>query len=486
MTYQHLERISCKDAGVPAEFIYRFLQECENNNIELHSVMMARHGKVFFEAFARPYGPEIPHYVHSMTKAFTNTAAGLAYTQGLLNLDDKVISFYPEHAPKEPTEYQKEMTVKDLITMRSGMDKDINGSEFRTIKTSWIARYFQQPVPYKPGTHFFYCSGNTFMTSAIVQKVTGMTAHDVINKYIVPELGMRPFTWTKSPEGICSGNSGISLCVEDIVKFGQLYLNHGEWNGKQIIAREWADRSLGLYDPVQRKEGDPLYNYHWMQYKSEDIYSAEGFLGQFCSLVPKLDMVIAITSATGAKAEIGADAILRDCIVEPMLKGAQESGDWEDMLERKRQYMNLMPRMLKIEDEPELNEARTYSAEENEDQISRIILKFDHDSVLFGMEDHRGLNWVDAGLREFKEGYTGITTNYLHHEMQSDHDHVFACAWWETQNVLKMEWRFAETAFCDFVTVTFEGDTIRFNRRVNVNSKALERPTVTAHLADNR
>ena len=143
MTYQHLERISCKDAGVPAEFIYRFLQECENNNIELHSVMMARHGKVFFEAFARPYGPEIPHYVHSMTKAFTNTAAGLAYTQGLLNLDDKVISFYPEHAPKEPTEYQKEMTVKDLITMRSGMDKDINGSEFRTIKTSWIARYFQ-------------------------------------------------------------------------------------------------------------------------------------------------------------------------------------------------------------------------------------------------------------------------------------------------------------------------------------------------------
>ena len=149
-----------------------------------------------------------------------------------------MISFYPEHAPKEPTEYQKEMTVRDLITMRSGMDKDINGSEFRTIKTSWIERYFQQPVPYKPGTHYFYCSGNTFMTSAIVQKVTGKTAHDVINETIVPALGMRPFTWTKSPEGICSGNSGISLCAEDILKFGMLYLNHGEWNGEQIIARD--------------------------------------------------------------------------------------------------------------------------------------------------------------------------------------------------------------------------------------------------------
>ena len=486
MTYQYLARISPKEAEVSPKLIFDFLQACERNNIELHSVMMARHGKVFFEAYAKPYGPDIPHYVHSMTKAFTNTAAGIAYSKGLLKLEDKVISFYPEHAPKEPTEYQKEMTVRDLITMRSGMDKDINGSEFRTIKTSWIARYFQQPVPYKPGTHYFYCSGNTFMTSAIVQKVTGKTAHDVINETIVPALGMRPFTWTKSPEGICSGNSGISLCAEDIVKFGMLYLNHGEWNGKQIIARDWAERSLGLLDPVERKEGDPLYNYHWMQYASEDMYSAEGFLGQYCTLIPKLDMVVAITSATGAKAEIGADDMLRDCIVNPLLNNTQTEDIPAEMLERKRQYMNLTPRMLKIEDEPVLKETRTYAVEENEDHITKIILHFDEENVLFGMEDDRGLNWVDAGLRYTKEGYSGVTANYLHHEMQSEHDHIFAGAWWETPNTLKMEWRFVETAFCDFITITFDGDEMCFRRSVNVNSKALERPLIKGHLTDKR
>lgn len=479
MTYQHLEHINPKDAGVPSKLILDFLNGCESNKIELHNVIIVKDSKIIFEGHAQPYAADIPHYVHSMTKAFTNTAAGIAYSQGLLHLEDKVISFFPEYAPENPTEFQKEMTVKDLITMRSGVDADINGSEFRTIKTSWIARYFKQPVIYKPGTHFFYCSGNTFMTSAIVQKVTGKTTHQIFNEYIVPELGMRPFTWTKSPEGICSGNSGVSICAEDIARFGLLYLNQGCWNGKQIISREWVDRSLGLIDPAPRKQGDPCYNYHWRQQVSPDIYSAGGFLGQSCTIIPKLNMVLAITSATAARAKIGAEDMLKKYLVDPLLEGVVVDDECDSILEQKGRYMNLTPNMPKIEDAPEVTGTRTYLMEANEDGITKLIFRFENNHVLFGMEDARGLNWLQAGLRRFEEDYSGITGNYLHHEMQSDHEHIFAGAWWKSSNVLEMEWRFVETAFCDYVEFYFEGNTVSMYRKVNVNSKALERLRIT-------
>lgn len=483
MNYQHLEHATPKSAGVPSKLILDFLNGCEANRVELHNVIIVKDGKIIFEGHAQPYAADIPHYVHSMTKAFTNTAAGIAYSQGLLKLEDKVVSFFPEHVPEHLTEFQKEMTVKDLITMRSGMDEDINGSEFRTIKTSWIARYFKQPVVYKPGTHYFYCSGNTFMTSAIVQKVTGKTTHELINEYIVPELGMRPFTWTKSPEGICSGNSGISICAEDIVRFGLLYLNHGCWNGKQVLSREWVDRSLGLVDPVERKPEDPRYNYHWSQHISQDIYSADGFLGQFCTIVPKLNMVLAVTSATAANANIDMEDMLKKHLVDPLLAGVTVDDDWDDVLEKKGKYMNLTPNMPKLENEPVLTGYRTYLMEPNEDGISKLVFRFDREHILFGMEDARGLNWLKVGLHRFEEDYSGITGNYLHHEMQSDHEHIFAGAWWTSSEVLQMEWRFVETAFCDYVEFHFEGNTVSMHRRVNVNSKALERPRITGTIS---
>ena len=488
MNYQKLVRTTPENVHVPSEYIMNFIDACEKNGIELHNLMIAKDEKVIFEGHAYPYSANIPHYVHSMTKAFTNTAAGIAYSLGLLRLEDSVLSFFPEYAPENPTEYQKAMTVKDLITMRSGMDKDINGSEFRTIKTSWIQRYFQQPVPYKPGSHYFYCSGNTYMTSAIVQKVTGMTAQDLIHKYLVPQLGMRPFTWAKSPEGICSGNSGISICAEDIIKFGLLYLNHGKYNGKQVISTEWIDRSLGLIDPVKRMDSDPLYNYHWFQSVSPDIYAAEGFLGQFCAIIPKLNMAVAITSATDAKPKVEADEMLYRHIVEPLLHMNMDNihtgtSIYTSRLINQGRYMNLTPSMPKLNTPPILGtETTIYQADENETNIKRFIFKCMESEILLGIEDDRGLNWISCGLFHWKESLSGITGNYLHHEMQSEYDHIFACAWWKDSTWLSMEWRFIETAFCDYVNIHFTPEGLTFDRYVNVNSKALSCPQVHAKL----
>ena len=105
---------------------------------------------------------------------------------------------------------------------------------------TWVKRFFAHPVPFKPGTHFLYNSPATYMLSAIVQKVTGQTVLDYLQPRLFEPLGIARPTWVPSPEGINAGAYGLSVRTEDIAKFGQLYLQKGRWNGKQLIPAAWV------------------------------------------------------------------------------------------------------------------------------------------------------------------------------------------------------------------------------------------------------
>src|SRR5262250_809160 len=193
--------------------------------------MLLRHGHVVAEGWWSPYDAQSPHVLFSLSKSFTSTAVGLAISEGKLSLDDQVLKFFPEDAPAEPSANLKAMLVRDLLRMATGNQTE---AQIRADNTPWTKTFLSHPVPFKPGTHFLYNSPSTYMLSAIVQKVTGMTVLDYLRPRLFEPLGFKNPTWVTSPQGISAGAYGLMARTEEIARFGQLYLQKGVWKGQQL------------------------------------------------------------------------------------------------------------------------------------------------------------------------------------------------------------------------------------------------------------
>ena len=178
--------------------------------------------------------------------------------------------------------------------MNTGHQDEVN---WRASK-NWAKAFLAHPVPHKPGTHFRYNTPATYMLSAIVQKVTGETVLDYLTPRLFEPLGIQKPKWDKSPQGISIGGYGLYLRTEDIARFGQLYLQRGKWNGKQVVPKEWVDAATSKQvsngsDPTN--DWDQGYGFQFWRCRHQ-AYRGDGKDGQFCIVLPEQGAVIAITA----------------------------------------------------------------------------------------------------------------------------------------------------------------------------------------------
>ena len=294
-----LQRSSPESQGVSSAHVRAFVEAANQNVHDMHSFMLLRHGQVVAEGWWAPEAAEKPHILWSLSKSFTSTAVGLAASEGKLDIDDKVLSFFPEETPPEPSENLKAMRVRDLLTMSTGHEKQPALTEDGV----WTRQFLTQPVPHKPGSTFRYNTPATYMQSAIVQKVTGQTVVDYLQPRLLDPLGIAKPTWEASPQGISIGGYGLYVRTEDIAKFGQLYLQKGKWNGKQIIPADWIAQATSKQ--VDNDKAPSARNPDWRQGYGFQFwqcrygaYRGDGKDGQFCIVLPEQDAVIAITAKT--------------------------------------------------------------------------------------------------------------------------------------------------------------------------------------------
>lgn len=356
--------------GVNPEYIVNFLNACEKADSEIHGIMIARHGNVIFEAYNAPYAAEIPHIMHSFTKTLTNTAVALAYDDGLLDLDNPILKYFPEYEP-EANEYLKKCTIRNMITMRNGQERSVGGNEWRPLKTSWKDAYFKIPFDKEPGKTFMYSSGNSYILSYIVQKLTGKTCRELVQERVGKEIGLTDFPWMLSPEGVCSGGNGVSLTTGDMLRIGLLYLNKGKWNGKQLISEEWIDHALGYTDPLDPVDG-LQYNFHWDH--AGDIWAARGMFGQTCGLVPALDMVFAVTAADSG---YQAMKLFQKEVIDPVKENDGRlitDGTMDDVLKQKALRMTLEGKNCSVPGHKEILRKMTWTPENHVDGIRKIEL----------------------------------------------------------------------------------------------------------------
>ena len=297
---QSLPRSTPEAEGVSSQAIVEFVEAADKNVNTFDSFMILRHGKVIAEGWWKPNSAEIPHILNSVSKSFTSTAIGLAIHEHKLKLDDPVLKFFPADAPPDPSDNLKAMTVRDLLMMAGGHDvepKAVGGGPS-------VKQFLNQPVPHRPGTYFLYNTMGSYVLSAIVTKVTGQTALEYLKPRLFQPLGIENPRWDSSPEGNSLGGYGLYLRTEDIAMFGQLYLQKGKWNGKQLVPQKWVEEATSR-QISNENEGHAQIGSDWKEGYGfqfwrcrHNAYRADGAGGQFIVMMPDQDVVVAITAAS--------------------------------------------------------------------------------------------------------------------------------------------------------------------------------------------
>lgn len=298
-----------------------FFQKAAAKSMDVHSVMIVKKGRVIYSRWQSEGAESVPHVLHSVSKTFTATAVGLAITDGKMKLTDKIVDFFPDKLPATINDLSAEgrsqrenlmaMTVRDLLTMTCGHDDDPSGN-FRNANQDWVKAFLAYPVKHKPGEFYCYNSLGTYVLSAIVQKVTGEKVVDYLTTRLFNPLHINKPRWEESPQGINTGGWGLYLKTEDLAKMGQLLLQKGKWNGKQIIPADWVSemskKQVESVNPGTRMEqaaerGMTVETSDWMQGYGYQMwrcrpgcFRADGANGQYIIVIPEKKAVIAITS----------------------------------------------------------------------------------------------------------------------------------------------------------------------------------------------
>ncbi|MGO9711088.1 MAG: serine hydrolase domain-containing protein, partial [Polyangiaceae bacterium] len=249
-THVELKRSTPESVGLASKNILAFVNATESAELELHSLMILKDHQVVAEGWWTPYRRDDVHLLYSLSKSFTSTAIGFAVQEGLVDIDAPVISYFPDQAPENPSDNLKAMKVRHLLSMSSGHATDDMSVDMTSREDGdWVRGFLGRDVVYDPGTHFLYNNGASYTLSAIVSKVTGMSALDYLRPRLFDPLGVEKATWTTCPKGICIGASQLCITTETIARFGLLYLDRGMWNGERLLSEAWIDQATSFQVP---------------------------------------------------------------------------------------------------------------------------------------------------------------------------------------------------------------------------------------------
>ncbi|QDL74600.1 hypothetical protein DNK48_40585 [Streptomyces malaysiensis subsp. malaysiensis] len=238
--------------GVDARGVHAFLDALEGApDLEPHSLMILRHGRLIASGWWAPYTAERPHLLYSLSKSFTSTAAGLAAAEGLLNLDDPVISYFPEFEAEITDPGSRAMLVRHVASMASGHIEETVDRAFGLDPEEPVRGFLLLPPDREPGTVFAYNQPATYTLAAIVQRVTGQSLTEYLRPRVFDPLGIGETAWLQVPAGRDLGFSGLFATTDAIARLGLLYLRGGEWEGERLLPAAWVDEATRLRMPTE-------------------------------------------------------------------------------------------------------------------------------------------------------------------------------------------------------------------------------------------
>ena len=461
-----LPRSTPEAQGVSSQAILEFTNTLDQRFDGIHSLMIVRDGQVIAEGWWTPYGAEHNHILFSLSKSFTSTAVGLAVAEGLLDIDDAVIDFFPEQLPEEVSDNLKSMRVRDILTMSTG-----HGIEPSPLAVNLsVKNFLRHPVPHQPGTHFQYNSAATFMQSAIVQKLTGKTILEYLGPRLFEPLGIENPAWVTNAEGISLGGYGLRVRTEDIAKLGQLYLQKGQWNGKTLLPAYWITQATAKQESNGNNptsDWNQGYGFQFWRCR-HNAYRGDGAFSQYCIVIPEKNTVVAMTSGVGDMQSVL--NVVWDQLL-PALGSEELSADAEAQQRLRKRLNKLSVKYTKGEATSAIAqqiENRRFEFPTDEQKISNVM-------VSPGDSDERivlTLNWegrelkIPAGYRHWKKGRAAYPSMSLSKLADEPVAGTFA---WPADDTLVVKFCAYETPYQMTFTLKFDDDQVTLKSQSNVS-----------------
>ncbi|GAA3625552.1 serine hydrolase domain-containing protein [Microlunatus ginsengisoli] len=286
--------------GVDPAGLEAFLDAIEDApQIDLHGLVALRHGRVIAEGWWSPYSADRVHLLYSLSKSFTSTAAGLAVAEGLLDLDATVLSYFPELDGEITDPRSRAMKVRHIAAMASGHATETLDRARRADPTNLVRGFLLTPPDQDPGTVFAYNQPCTYTLAAIVQRRSGQSLIDYLRPRLFDPLGIEQALWIEEPPGQDIGFSGLHATTDAIARLGQLYLQRGRWRDRQLLDPAWVDEATSKQvDNPAEENPDWRQGYGFQFWMARHGYRGDGAFGQFCIVLPEVDVVLALTAAT--------------------------------------------------------------------------------------------------------------------------------------------------------------------------------------------
>ena len=474
-------------SGVSSRAVRDFLEAVAGSNHEMHSLMLMRHGRSVAQGWWRPYRADTPQSLYSLSKSFTSTAVGLAVAEGKLKATDRVVDFFPQQLPSSVSDNLKAMRIQHLLTMSAGHATDT--APRITGEQDWVKAFLALPVENAPGSAFVYNSGATYMLSAIVQKVTGEKLTDYLRPRLFDPLQVHEAPWSICPRGINTGGWGLSATTETLAKFGQLYLQQGQWNGKQLLPRAWVHEATTFkiqqpasapgVDLAQLKQSSDWHQGYAYQFWRcrHDAFRGDGAFGQYCIVLPEQEAVIAITSATADMQG------LINLVWEHLLPGMRDKPLSADIASSAKLQEQLASLALPLPSGSSASPTRSrisgqkYELESNSLGAKNVALRFERDVCKFELTTAAGRFDVDCGLGRWAEGATSMPgtppeiTELIGPPVgEQPAAKVAAAGVWTDPDTFQMQWRFYGTPHHDDVTCRFDGDRVQVDFKNSITT----------------
>jgi CubicO group peptidase (beta-lactamase class C family) len=285
---------------VTAAGIEAFLDAMEADPaIALHSLMIVRRGRVVAEGWWAPYRPDDVHLLYSVSKSFTSTALGFAVAEGRISLGDTVVQHFPDLDPGPSGSRARTITVEQLARMATGHHQDILDAMVRLDPAEPVLGFLRIEPESPPGSVFAYNNGASYVLGAIVQERTGESLTSYLQPRLFDPLGIPPPHWDTVGGRRQMGYSGLHLTTEQLARFGQLYLQDGDWMGSPVLPAGWVAEATRAHTANPGEpEPDWRRGYGYQFWRGRHGYRADGAYGQFCLVLPEQDAVVVTTSET--------------------------------------------------------------------------------------------------------------------------------------------------------------------------------------------
>ncbi len=327
--------------------------------------------------------------------------------------------------------------------------------------------FLAQPVPFKPGTHFLYNTSATYMLSAIVQEATGATVLDYLRPRLFEPLAIEQPTWEASPQGITAGGYGLSIRTEDIAKFGQLYLQKGLWQGRQVVPAAWVEAATSLQTSNgsnARSDWDQGYGYQFWRSR-HGAYRGDGAFGQFCIVLPEQDAVVAITSGLRdmqAVLDLVWDKLL------PALKPSPLATDDESWTRLEGRLKGLALRPQEGTATPAPTSDETFVFPDNDQKLEAITLEGGDRGDTLVVRSGGAERRIPCGRGE----WTRCRVAYG----RSPEQPAAASGGWTGDDAYTAKICFTETPFILTLRLRFSGDEVMFDSESNVGFGPTKQP----------